>query len=444
ESFGMSRLHRRLSMEAMRREHLRQERAMERQRKFAEAQEARNRHLRSKGASSQPQGHKHPADAQQQAKLVGQLSNEAMAKGSGLGGHTTRRLIGGVVADIDEEVHLPRQTEFPELRGQRGKNKPKYGMGYGAKVAQPLFDIIHRALPHTSSGTTAHDRDSSQAPPPSRIPGPRPDSESHGANNSRPLSSFGRPPDLRNSGIPRPPNIRGRTPSPAPGTAAGSGGAGSDAGGSNVFLRLAKRLNSARGQHSAPASGVALGTVPRKMNLLLPAAAQYISQHPRRPPMPQVQVFHTKPSSDESGRKSAPARRHSYQLAADQLDDDEDDENTAAASAASYQRQYGPATSIGATRNSYHDIARDDADDQAEPQAHRHQSQRSLRLRAATMSQMLTKPPKSGDTTRSHRTPGGPSGSPHLSSAAPASSSAAGGGGGGGAAYSAALEREPQ
>ncbi|KAJ2600372.1 Mitochondrial distribution and morphology protein 12 [Coemansia sp. RSA 1722] len=428
EVFGMSRLHRRLSMEAMRREHMRQERAMEKQRKLAaEAQEARGKHQRSRGgASSQPQGHKNPADAQQQGRSVGQISSEAMGKNSGFGGHTTRRLIGGVVADIDDEVRLPRQTEFPELRGQHGKNKLKYGMGYGAKVAQPLFDIIHRALPHTSTGVS-HDRDSSQMPPPSRIPGPRPDSEGHGANN-RPLSSFGRPPDLRNSGIPRPPNIRGRTPSPSPAQrpASASGGTGSDTGGSNVFLRLAKRLNSARGQHSTPTSGVGLGTVPRKMNLLLPAAAQYISQHPRRPPMPQVQVFHTKPSSDESGRRSAPARRHSYQLAADQVEEDD--------AGASYQRQYGPATSTTSTRNSYHDIARDgeDAHDDHQAQGQRqiqgqsqNQSQRSLRLRAATVSQMLSKPSKrqeSVDLARLPRTPGGPEGSPRFS---PASAAAA-------------------
>ncbi|KAJ2794939.1 Mitochondrial distribution and morphology protein 12, partial [Coemansia guatemalensis] len=51
------------------------------------------------------------------------------------------------------------------------------------------------------------------------------------------------------------------------------------------------------------------------MNMLLPAAAQYISQHPKRPSMPQVQVFYTKPTNEEpSARRPTPPRRHSYQV----------------------------------------------------------------------------------------------------------------------------------
>ncbi|KAJ2888546.1 hypothetical protein IWW38_004919, partial [Coemansia aciculifera] len=52
------------------------------------------------------------------------------------------------------------------------------------------------------------------------------------------------------------------------------------------------------------------------MNLLLPAAAQYMTQQPRRPATPQVQVFYPKPSPPEesTARKANSARRHSYQV----------------------------------------------------------------------------------------------------------------------------------
>ncbi|KAJ2835066.1 Mitochondrial distribution and morphology protein 12, partial [Coemansia sp. 'formosensis'] len=337
----MSRLHRRLSMEMMRQERERQEKLQERLRRTAEFIEGRSKgvKLASKiGASSglplvPPRQFAHPSDA------------------SRVAGYSTTRLIGGIATDIDEDVRVSRQTEFPELRGRRGKSKTNYAAGYGSKDAQPLFDILQRPVyAHDEPGleSKAADMTKDASLPPTRIPGIRslqsyafdnlPDNaqaagnERRNAAGSRPLSSFGKPPDTRNSNIPRPPNIRGRATSPtgadpqhptasAPTSrtaTAGDVGGGDELnkGSSNVFLRLAKRLNNAKGNQ---ASSSILGTAPRKMNLLLPAAAQYMSQQPRRPATPQVQVFYTKPTPSEESmaRKSSSSRRHSYQVPPD-------------------------------------------------------------------------------------------------------------------------------
>ncbi|KAJ2767868.1 hypothetical protein GGI18_005706, partial [Coemansia linderi] len=334
----MSRLHRRLSMEMMRQERERQEKLQEKLRRAAELTEGRGRGARQAnraGASSAlpPRQYVHPNDASRVAD------------------YSTTRLIGGIATDIDEDVRVARQTEFPELRGRRGKSKTKYAAGYGSKDAQPLFDILQRpdfapneAGPESKAAEVI--KDASQFP--TRIPGIRsqqhytldslPDNalaaggERRSTAGSRPLSSFGKPPDTRNSNIPRPPNIRGRATSPIGGdpqhptasapasrvvTAGDAGGSEEqNKGTSNVFLRLAKRLNSAKGNAGSPSI---LGTAPRKMNLLLPAAAQYMSQQPRRPATPQVQVFYTKPSPSEesTARKSNSSRRHSYQVPPD-------------------------------------------------------------------------------------------------------------------------------
>ncbi|KAJ2100997.1 Mitochondrial distribution and morphology protein 12 [Coemansia sp. S100] len=337
----MSRLHRRLSMEMMRQERERQEKLQEKLRRTAEFLDGRAKGVKlvsKTGASSAlpllpPRQYVHPNDA-------GRVAD-----------YSTTRLIGGVATDIDEVVRVTRQTEFPELRGRRGKSKTKYAAGYGSKDAQPLFDILQQPdyahyEPGPASKATDMTKDVGQLP--SRIPGIRsqqpyavdslPDNalaaeiERRSAAGSRPLSSFGKPPDTRNSNIPRPPNIRGRATSPtgaesqhptasAPTSHAATtgnigGGDEQHKGASNVFLRLAKRLNSAKGNQN---SSAILGTAPRKMNLLLPAAAQYMSQQPRRPVTPQVQVFYTKPSPSEesTARKSSSSRRHSYQVPPD-------------------------------------------------------------------------------------------------------------------------------
>ncbi|KAJ2371840.1 hypothetical protein GGI05_007748, partial [Coemansia sp. RSA 2603] len=243
----------------------------------------------------------------------------------------------------------------------------------------------------------------------------------------QPLSSFGRPASARSSGIPRPPNIRGRTPSPAPSHPSPQPQTGTDSnGGNNVFVRLARRLNSARstGAVSPPPSAsqthsqsqqqqqqqqqqnqqhqnhqAVLGTVPRKMNMLLPAAAQYMSQHPRRPAMSQVQVFHTKPSSDDStGRRAAaPARRHSYQPSGDpqqaqQAEDEEDDDDYVDA-----RRSALASTGSGERNSTLGDSAVAEAEvntvTAGHTMSHSQRSHRSLRLRAATTSQMPPQPP---------------------------------------------------
>ncbi|KAJ2737164.1 Mitochondrial distribution and morphology protein 12 [Coemansia sp. BCRC 34962] len=335
----MSRLHRRLSMEMMRQERERQEKLQEKLRRAADLTEGRGRGTKQAnktGASSvlPYRQYVHPNDASRAAD------------------YSTTRLIGGIATDIDEDVRIARQTEFPELRGRRGKSKTKYAAGYGSKDAQPLFDILQRPdYAHNEPGPelNAAETTKNTSQLPTRIPGIRsqqhytleglPDNalaaggERRSTAGSRPLSSFGKPPDARNSNIPRPPNIRGRAASPTggdlqPPTAsapasrvvmAGDAG-GSDEqnkGTSNVYLRLAKRLNSAKGNAGSPPS--ILGTAPRKMNLLLPAAAQYMSQQPRRPATPQVQVFYTKPSPSEesTARKSNSSRRYSYQVPPD-------------------------------------------------------------------------------------------------------------------------------
>ncbi|KAJ2244120.1 hypothetical protein GGH98_004906, partial [Coemansia sp. RSA 454] len=296
----MSRLHRRLSMETMRQERERQERLQEKHRRTAENDE-RNRQarnaLKGKGHASQ-RLHAHLAASDQPNAEPKHGAAVAKHPGKSLlpSGYSTARLIGHIATDVDDDVRIPRQTEFPELRGRKGKAKKFAGMLN--RSAQPLLDILHRP---TSAGA---DQPAKEAAPPSRIPVIRsqPGSDArHAVNRPVPM----RPPNARNSHIPRPPNMRSRAASP-------EDEHGSSA--SNVFLRLARRLNS-RGQPNIPS---VLGTVPRKMDLLLPAAARYISQHPKQPSAPQVQVFYTKPKSEESGSiKGTPPRRHSYQISAE-------------------------------------------------------------------------------------------------------------------------------
>ncbi|KAJ1786022.1 Mitochondrial distribution and morphology protein 12, partial [Coemansia sp. RSA 1938] len=296
----MSRLHRRLSMETMRQERERQERLQEKHRRTAENDE-RNRQarnaLKGKGHASQ-RLHAHLAASDQPNAEPKHGAAVAKHPGKSLlpSGYSTARLIGHIATDVDDDVRIPRQTEFPELRGRKGKAKKFAGMLN--RSAQPLLDILHRP---TSAGA---DQPAKEAAPPSRIPVIRsqPGSDArHTLNRPVPM----RPPNARNSHIPRPPNMRSRAASP-------EDEHGSSA--SNVFLRLARRLNS-RGQPNIPS---VLGTVPRKMDLLLPAAARYISQHPKQPSAPQVQVFYTKPKSEESGSiKGTPPRRHSYQISAE-------------------------------------------------------------------------------------------------------------------------------
>ncbi|KAJ1901154.1 Mitochondrial distribution and morphology protein 12 [Kickxella alabastrina] len=466
----MSRLHRRLSMEAMRKERIRQERAQEKQRRNAEALEARGKHARAGGVGGlktiaqqhqtqqpqqQPKQEQPPQQQQHQyqqlhapkqpAQLNKMATDQAALTGAAAGknigrAYSTTRLIGGVATDVDEDVRLPRQTEFPELRGRRGKSKMKYAAEYGSKITQPLFDLLHRALPPQSPGVPPAEAEpldeadidigqtGAQAPPPSRIPGIRTlpqssvqtqsqsqsqsqqgrdgaegDITAVAAASNRPLSSFGRPPDTRNSNIPRPPNIRGIATAPPSTALAPTSDAGITAGddggarsSSNVFLRLAKRLNNARGQHTNASSGAILGTVPRKMNLLLPAAAQYMSQHPHRPAMSQVQVFYTKPVSDESNRKSAPTRRHSYQPTADQLNAVDPEALPASSATSAARTHFSRAAVPGSSnpRSSHYELS------------HSHnssQQQRSLRLRSSTVSQMISKDSKRYDSDNESR-----------------------------------------
>ncbi|KAJ2723869.1 Mitochondrial distribution and morphology protein 12 [Coemansia sp. Benny D115] len=444
ESPEMSRLHRRLSMEAMRKERDRMERAQEKQRRANEALEIRQRHAKaaangpSKGTAvpTQPdqQGSqkqhsvaqgagKWAAGEHHQGFSVAAEKHPAAISGGTGNAYSTTRLIGGVATDIDVDMRPQGQTEFPELRGRRGKSKTKFTAGYGSKITQPLFDILHRALPSTDrpgAPETLGEDDTAgkETLPPSRIPGirtqpnsaiqqqqrqrghqyepgemPESDSAPVSRTQSRPLSSFGKPPDIGNSNIPRPPNIRGRPPSPSP--AADLGAAPEETNSrssSNVFLRLAKRLNSARGQHTGASSGAVLGTVPRKMNLLLPAAAQYISQHPRRPAMSQVQVFYTKPASDDSARKGAPTRRHSYQPSADQLDDIDDGPMSIDASS-SRRTQFAEVPNSDNSYSSQHYVDQDSVESQR---------QRSLRLRSATVSQISSKASRQRDSDIGH------------------------------------------
>ncbi|KAJ2747955.1 Mitochondrial distribution and morphology protein 12 [Coemansia sp. BCRC 34301] len=349
----MSRLHRRLSMEAMKQERERQEKLQEKVRRTTEIIDGRGRGARKEGRTGVPS-----VLPPRQSLLANQASHVQdsghLNDAGRVAGYSTTRLIGGIATDIDDDVRVPRQTEFPELRGRQDKSKTKYSAGYGSKDAQPLFDILQRHVdastePASEPKVTDTAKDASLIP--TRIPGIRsqhPNSlegpfdsasaaggERRAAAGTRPLSSFGKPPDTRNSNIPRPPNIRGRATSstdaeaqPPAFTAAPSyagivGNSGGDVGGdeqskgaSNVFLRLAKRLNSAKGN---PSTSAILGTAPRKMNLLLPAAAQYMTQQPRRSAAPQVQVFYPKPSPSEESmvRKASSARRHSYQVPPD-------------------------------------------------------------------------------------------------------------------------------
>ncbi|KAJ2377998.1 Mitochondrial distribution and morphology protein 12, partial [Coemansia sp. RSA 2603] len=137
---SMSRLHRRLSLEAMRRESMRQERLAERRRRIAEMLEARARksQTQQQQQQTQEQPQKVPLE-QRQGQQQQQQQSHSQNKATG---SSTRRLIGGVVADVDvddsEAGVAQRQTEFPALRGPlRARASTRYTGGYSAKVAQP-------------------------------------------------------------------------------------------------------------------------------------------------------------------------------------------------------------------------------------------------------------------------------------------------------------------
>ncbi|KAJ1727299.1 Mitochondrial distribution and morphology protein 12, partial [Coemansia biformis] len=308
---GRSRLHRRLSMEMMRQERVQLERLIERQRYAAELADGTKVKgaLRAKGHA--PDTHVHAdADARtrQHASATAPLANAGQrhARGADPSGFSTARLIQPVAADTNDAVRDPRQTQFPELRGHRGKGRLRLS-GLATKGTQPLLDILHKSSAPADPAKEA-------GVPPTRIPGIRQQQQTQQDTQvAEPLATAGdrrslagsQPANARHSNIPRPPNIRSRATSPTGGEEHGRGS-------SNVFLRLAKRLNGARGQHG---DASALGTMSRKMDLLLPTTAQYMSQQqPKRPPAPQVQVFYTRPSANESpSREPTPPRRHSYQ-----------------------------------------------------------------------------------------------------------------------------------
>ncbi|KAI8324681.1 hypothetical protein GQ54DRAFT_296012 [Martensiomyces pterosporus] len=373
QSPKLSRLHRSLSMKMMKQERERLERQQERLRRAAETSSVKSRQAKYVQKSEQPIHQSIPQQQQQRlTKLPQQGISAALAAKQPEnsvegGGYSTARLIGRITADTDDPVRVARHTEFPELKGRRAKAKGKYS-SYSSQGVAPILDILNSStlasIEQHSTGVAAEQaKDKTPATAPSRIPGYRSQQQQQQQQQqqrstasgtqvagTRPLSSFGKPPNARNSNIPRPPNIRGRPTSPVrhdPRASAPGSGRQTDSedhkGSSNVFLRLAKRLNSAKGAHNASAM---LGTVPRKMNLLLPAAAQYMSQHPKRPAMSQVQVFYTKPFSEGDSRKQTPARRHSYQPSgnAPPLDP----ENAAVATQNSSQLSRSQAASVNA------------------------------------------------------------------------------------------------
>ncbi|KAJ1905043.1 Mitochondrial distribution and morphology protein 12, partial [Coemansia sp. IMI 209127] len=366
------RLHRRLSMETMKKERERQERLQEKMRRSTDALDVRgSKYLRqlqkaNMAVAAQAQGQLRDRPLGQGSDSLQGMQIEQperslrhVASGIPTGRYSTTRLIGGIATNVDDVVRIPQQPVFPELRGRQGKPKTRFSTVFGNKGVRPLLDILgsntfDSGLGKGGGGLTGNSqfRDNVLATP-SRIPGIRtyPQQPPQNQQNqpqrqrkesdasSRPLSSFGRPPSAHQSNIPRPPNIRSRATSPTehetnnrPASANAvdadkpSTGGGEDASvkaSSNVFLRLAKRLNSAKGQSNNPA---VLGTVPRRMNLLLPAAAQYVSQtpsrrttvsqvHARTPPQPkQQQQKQGVVSTDGTSYRRTPPRRHSYQL----------------------------------------------------------------------------------------------------------------------------------
>ncbi|KAJ2827057.1 Mitochondrial distribution and morphology protein 12, partial [Coemansia erecta] len=388
----MPRLHRRLSMEMMRQERERQERLQEKHRRTADSEE-RTRlakgALKGKAHAHQRQQAQHPTAIERSNSAEQKHGGPAVkhpGKAALPNGYSTARLIGHIATDVDDDMRIPRQTEFPELRGRKGKAK-KFASILN-RGAQPLLDILHRPTSVGSENSAKKD-----AAPPSRIPVIR--AQASGSNSTetrlppnRQIPS--RPPNARQSYIPRPPNIRSRAASPTEDIEHGRGA-------SNVFLRLAKRLNN-RNQPNVPA---ALGTVPRKMDLLLPAAAQYISQHPKRPSTPQVQVFYTKPASEEatSRKGTPPPRRHSYQIPAE----------ASGANSGSVSSQ-GAGTHAGRNRAAYHRLpsAMSDNDD-AEPDAEQDAGSYGYRYRSATVSQVQMQQSASDSTQSQPPAPSHPS-----------------------------------
>ncbi|KAJ1939936.1 hypothetical protein FBU59_003960, partial [Linderina macrospora] len=325
EVHKVSRLHRRLSMQMMKRERERQERQIERARRnlVEAAGYGRSRTSKTTQKSSQQKpdtGNKTEAERTHGNQLASKPSDPDAAPSR----YNAPRLISNLNASTtDDIVREQRYTEFPELKDRKGKSRTKYTSMGSKNATQPIFDMLSNSSQRMASQGSAEA--TKDAPPPlSRIPAYRAPTHVSQATkvtsdvrddrklpaNVRPLSSFGKPPAAKNSNIPRAPNLRTRPTSPIRSSTRGSE-TEEQKGSSNVFLRLARRLNSAKGAQNASS---VLGTMPRKMNLLLPAAAQYMTQHPKRPAMSQVQVFQAKPVSESAtDRKPSVPRRHSYQ-----------------------------------------------------------------------------------------------------------------------------------
>ncbi|KAJ2653365.1 Mitochondrial distribution and morphology protein 12 [Coemansia sp. RSA 1250] len=376
----MSRLHRRLSIKMMRQERERQERLQEKHRRTAELN-SRNRLVKGTHKSKQPstsvqQAQRmpaHPAPGDRLNNFEQKPTKLLAGKNVLLNDYSTSRLIGHIATDVDDAERIPRhQTEFPELRGRKGKGK-KFG-GLLNRNVQPLSETLANAEQSVRNAPIR----------PTRIPAAPGDNLGNNRPAGRPIPT--RAHHARSSNIPLPPNVRSHAASPT-----------DDRNSSNVFLRLARRLNN-RGQSAMPA---ALGTMPRKMNLLLPAAAQYISQQPKRPSTPQVRVFYTKPASGEpSSRKGTPPRRHSYQLSADA---------SAANSVAASSQGTGPYASRHRGYTHLSNAVPDSNDMHAEPADA--DDQYGYRYRSATVSQVPMQY-SSGDSTPNLSAP--PLGPPNL------------------------------
>ncbi|KAJ2612866.1 Mitochondrial distribution and morphology protein 12 [Coemansia sp. RSA 1804] len=453
------RLHRKLSMEMMKRDRERQERLQEKMRRPADAFNARGtKYLRqlqranmSAAAQAQSQmmtgeqAYGQGADAQQQSALVEPLDRPLRHVPSGIptGRYSTTRLIGGIATDVDDVVRIPQPPVFPELRGRSGKPVSRFSSLFGNKGVRPLLDILGDSTPELEAGkgssittttTTATNRllKDNLVAEPSRIPGIRTQAQQQQQQkhpqrrdsdaSSRPLSSFGRPPNANHaaSNIPRPPNIRSRAASPTESeanrpasvnsggpTAKADGGVADHSGkaASNVFLRLAKRLNSAKGQGNNSAT---LGTVPRRMNLLLPATAQYVSQtQPRRTTVSQTQAqVPVQPKrqiisgADGASYKRTPPRRHSYQLPPNAREQPEsvDDDWYEVAYPNDYEQEDEHFISSKPSSGTMPGSGRYDNTGEYGEQG-RWQPHSVIRHRSATMSQVQPRPGGSGHTT---------------------------------------------
>ncbi|KAI9502783.1 hypothetical protein BX070DRAFT_235203 [Coemansia spiralis] len=323
-----SRLHRRLSMEMMKRERERQEKFQEKVRRNADNFDNRgNKYVRNlqKGsglALAQMQGYsgdRSQGQSQQQTQLEPtERQLRHVTSGVAIGRYLTTRLIGGIATDVDDTVRIPQQPEFPELRGRKEKIKLKYTADYNNRRVQPLLDMLRKPSglglrSDAGTGITEDQPKENVTVAPSRIPGIRslqqqqPKQQPQQPNphaSSRPLSSFGRPPNPGNSNIPRPPNIRGRAVSPTADDPQRPI--------SQALLLLAKPLLTATiplaETHPTCFSVWPSGLTAQK------ARAAIVSS--RRIAGPSTQETTSKPqaSVDEASRKPTPPRRHSYQF----------------------------------------------------------------------------------------------------------------------------------